>query len=1415
VRIPTTESDGGIVDRIGAAPRRSKRVFRSGALGAGGRGASAPARRMVSLALFVALLAFALAPASAQALLVHTFSFGASGTAGGDFNSPQGVAIYQSTGDVYVVDALNFRVEKFTPNPSTKSGNFDLAFGENVNTGGGNICTTSATCQAGTQGTTAGAFESPMFIAVDNSASSSKGDVYVGDPGDNTISKFDSSGNLITSFGTGGQLSGTATTTFSSMDGITVDNSGNLLLIDNNNTVWEFSPTGSSITSFPTSRGMSPTGLDINAGGNIFKVNGDSSVEEYTSTGTQIGTINEGTSTTEINIDRSTGDLYQDTGGSVNHYHFDSSGNVVNSGGPCPVVEGGSCAPTDTFGSGVLSAGTGVGFDASETSAYVGDAGAEDVVVFGPPSPGPPEIDGESATNILSTKATLTAQIIPFGNDTTCTFQYVDDTDFTNNGGFSAPQTQTVPCSPADLGSGFNDVTASADISGLTINTTYDFRVIATNSAGTVNGNAAQFTTKGAAQIDSLSSSNISAISAELDAQINPLGTDTTCVFKIVDDTDFTNNGGFGAPQTQTLNCSPADLGAGTTDVSASAQATNLSPNTTYDFEVITHNSLGDVTSGTAQLTTLPPLRIDSESVINVTDTTATLKAQINPSGVDTHAQFQYVDDATFQASGFTNATTVPQNPIDLGSGITDVTASVDITGLTPGTKYHFRVLGSNAVGSLQGAPHVFTTLTSIPAAGLPDNRAYEMVSPVNKTDGEVTFLTILGGDQAAPDGNTVGYVALAPFPGGAAPSINDLATRTATGWTSQPIMPQQAPGVTLELPGYGLYSADLSKAILSNGGATVGGTDGQDDPALVRGTCTTALFPTPPPLPTTPCTGEPTGFQNLFVRDNSNASFQLVNSLAQAPSGETPSAANEQGASADLSTVVFDEGAALTASAPMGQDSLYAWHNGTVSLLGTGARLGGSGRVLHAVSNDGSRIFFTDSNGNLNVFENGSATQVDMTQGGSGPGGGGQFMTATNDGSVVYFLDGDAAGLTSDTVSGSGNNLYAYNVNGGTLTDLTGGQNPAQVDGVLGTSSDGSYVYFVAEGVLASGATPGQENLYVDHNGTTTFIATLSGSDGSDWNSQLTSRVTPDGTHLAFDSVQSLTGFDNTDANTGSPDTEIFLYNASTSNLVCASCNPTGQLPVGSSQLDPVEGGLLNGGNQYLQHNLSDDGSRLFFDSSDVLSPHDTNGRQDVYEYENGHDYLISTGQSTDTRGSLFLDASANGNDAFFITRDQLVPQDGDNYFDLYDARVNGGFPVSATAPCSGNDNCKPAPTPAPLPPTVASVSFSGPGNGTPGAPTAKVAMSAKKALKGFRFSVLVTVPGKGKITISGAGLKTVRKSVQTDGTYMLTVGLTKAERNSLKRHHKRKLKITVHVTYSPAGGSSSAVTFSVTMKA
>ena len=147
----------------------------------------------------------------------------------------------------------------------------------------------------------------------------------------------------------------------------------------------------------------------------------------------------------------------------------------------------------------------------------------------------------------------------------------------------------------------------------------------------------------------------------------------------------------------------------------------------------------------------------------------------------------------------------------------------------------------------------------------------------------------------------------------------------------------------------------------------------------------------------------------------------------------------------------------------------------GPACTAAVGALAGGqfSGGIRHAVSADGTRILFT-SGSNLYVRLNGSHTvEVDASQAG-GSGGGGGFQTASVDGSQVFFSDDASAGLTSDTVAGSGANLYSYNTDTGHLTDLTP---QAVVDGggVLGTSDDGSYVYFEASGALASGGTAGR----------------------------------------------------------------------------------------------------------------------------------------------------------------------------------------------------------------------------------------------------------------------------------------------------------------------------------------------------
>jgi hypothetical protein len=160
------------------------------------------------------------------------------------------------------------------------------------------------------------------------------------------------------------------------------------------------------------------------------------------------------------------------------------------------------------------------------------------------------------------------------------------------------------------------------------------------------------------------------------------------------------------------------------------------------------------------------------------------------------------------------------------------------------------------------------------------------------------------------------------------------------------------------------------------------------------------------------------------------------------------------------------------------------------------------------------------------------------------------------------------------------------------------------------------------------------------------------------------------------------------------------------------------------------------------------------------VLSPYDTNGGvQDVYEWEpdgtetngvvtckrvGGCVFLISSGNSAND--SMFVDSSANGDDAFFVTRQQLLRRDTNDQLDLYDARAprpggeTVGFPETETAPCS-EEACRGPLSAPPAQQLVGSAGFTGPGNLSPPPPAPPVrpkpltrAQQLAKALKACR---------------------------------------------------------------------------------
>ena len=338
-------------------------------------------------------------------------------------------------------------------------------------------------------------------------------------------------------------------------------------------------------------------------------------------------------------------------------------------------------------------------------------------------------------------------------------------------------------------------------------------------------------------------------------------------------------------------------------------------------------------------------------------------------------------------------------------------------------------------------------------------------------------------------------------------------------------------------------------------------------------------------------------------------------------------------------------------------------------------------------------------------------------------------------------------------------------------MISLTGISVSPEIVGTIGFSEDGTYAYFVAEAVLSGTETngtgqkaeEGENNLYVWHEGEPIrFVGQLAEIDEKAWNSSpegLTARVAPDGRHLAFLSseTKALAGYDNTvsagehcqpkpgenrDSFEGSPlCLEAFVYDAPAKALPCASCNPSGARPIGPAQLpgwsNPFEGPRY----------LTDDGQRLYFESFDSLVLADTNAKRDVYQFEaagKGTCTAATPGYSPKTGGcvslistaatdhSYFLDASSDGRDVFFATRQPLVGWDDNPNYDVYDAREGGGFPepVAPAAPCEG-EGCKAPGAAAPAAPAPSTNSFNGPGNQKPKAKKKKKGKSKKHGKK------------------------------------------------------------------------------------
>ena len=527
---------------------------------------------------------------------------------------------------------------------------------------------------------------------------------------------------------------------------------------------------------------------------------------------------------------------------------------------------------------------------------------------------------------------------------------------------------------------------------------------------------------------------------------------------------------------------------------------------------------------------------VDETYTSGVSAEAATLNAEIDPHGANTTYRFEYGATTAYGAS-------VPAGEASVGSGTSDVLVSQHIAGLTAGNVYHYRAVAKNEDGETVGSDHTFVFQSAVPsgegctnasprtgyAAHLPDCRAYEQVSPpqlepligVGAELGNLLGPGVgvrgesAGGLEASAAGERLLFFSPYGFPGeGGGGGFFALASRGAAGWSAEDPVPPQS--VTNNTAGCGnayfpLATRELTNWVFADGfgqGERKEGLNGEaiqdehcatDEPALVG--------------------GEPQGFQNLFLHDSGAGvdpgSWQLIDTPASAPEGAKVNDAWAQGASEDLSTVVFTEAAQLTPEAPTitppkqggpskdWSEDLYVWSGGVVRLVTVltvlpdghavaGALANGNvphlvepGRgtatFTHAVSSDADRVAF-EAEGNVYVRENpqqppeqecssaqaACTVQLDAGQGVSASGGG-HFGWASSDGARVFFSD--ERDLVAGAHASAGRpDLYEYDFErreGERLQDITAGAEAADVQGVAGVSEDGSIAYFVAGGDL------------------------------------------------------------------------------------------------------------------------------------------------------------------------------------------------------------------------------------------------------------------------------------------------------------------------------------------------------------
>ena len=680
---------------------------------------------------------------------------------------------------------------------------------------------------------------------------------------------------------------------------------------------------------------------------------------------------------------------------------------------------------------------------------------------------------------------------------------------------------------------------------------------------------------------------------------------------------------------------------------------------------------------------------IDSIGFSSVTEHEALLQAEVNPNFLDTSYRFEYTREDTYEEEGFEGASVAGGGKIPAGSASVNVSAVVE--GLTPGTVYRFRITAQNELGGDE-AQEEFATYPELsvsppcpndayrvgPAALLPDCRAYELVTPPSTGALAPIGLAALGFHfatrVASPAGNEVSLI----LEGGAPPGSGAtggytgdpyLATRTGAGWNTSYVgpTPLEAPGGILP----GSNSPDQGYAFWKSAGAEgIANVEGEPTSYLRYPDGHSAL------LGRGSLATDPFAIGHLISESGSHVIFgSKVRLEENAPGKGTgtvydrtidPTTGIEQ--THVISLLPEDE------TPEVGEGATYV-----------GASLDGRGVAFDI----GSRLYLR--------YEDEASFEIGENL---------KFAGIAEGGARLFYLQGG--------------DLYRFDVNTGKRTRFTISANVIPVNIAPG----GAVVYFISPSALTSKPNPngvkaktGTQNLYRSAEGEVSFVGTVTERDvvgeytGIEqidglglWTERVglgqlgadPSRTTPNGNALLFESRARLDGYDPE----GHP--EVYRYDFAAGALTCLSCNPTLARAAGEASLESIAKGVQQEEpftSYGIVSNLTPDGRRAYFQSTEPLVPNDTDWLQDVYEWKAqavgtcerpaGCLFLISGGHSP--RDDYLYGVSDTGDDVFFRSGDFLLGSDQEETPSIYDARVGGGFPESASGEACEGEGCRP----------------------------------------------------------------------------------------------------------------------------